>query len=146
MVEMGHTNQYVAFKGEAEQRVLFMVIIIGNLPAQATVRGMCDFARLPVGTHLRIVKKKTVDGGMVRYGLVQISDARQAQRLMERIEGQTCHGNRLTAREYEPRVAGNERRQVNWRQVAWHREERRVSERRTAAAPQEVSPLSVSAA
>jgi hypothetical protein len=35
-----------------------MVIFIGNLPPLATESDLCELARLPAGSHLRIIKKK----------------------------------------------------------------------------------------
>ena len=108
-----------------------MVIFIGNLPVQATEAGMCELARLPAGTHLRVIKKRSRDGEPVRFALVQVDDARQARKLIARLQGRTCHGHKLVVREYQPRVAGNERRRVNWRQLPWDGEERRWEERRS---------------
>ncbi len=108
-----------------------MVIFIGNLPAQATEMSMCEFARLSAGTHLRLIKKKTRDGELVRFGLVQVDDARQARKLIAKLNGKPCIGHKLVVREYETRVAGNERRRLDWRNVEWQGEERRWDERRS---------------
>lgn len=108
-----------------------MVLYIGNLSPLVTASDLCDLARMPAGAHLRIIKKKTRDGGLVRFALVQTSGPRQAQRIIARLDGKPCQGQRLVAREYEPRAAGNERRRLDWRQLDWTRAERRRDERRT---------------
>lgn len=108
-----------------------MVLFIGNLSPLVTASDLCDLARMPTGAHLRIIKKKTRDGGLVRFALLQTAGSRQAQRVIARLDGKRCQGQRLVVREYEPRAAGNERRRLDWRQLAWTREERRRDERRT---------------
>ena len=108
-----------------------MAIFIGNLPAQVTEASLAGFVRLPAGAHLRLIKKKARDGELIRFGLVQMEDARQARKLIARLNGKPCIGHKLVVREYLPRVAGNERRRLDWRNLAWHGEERRWDERRT---------------
>lgn len=123
-----------------------MVVFIGNLPSQATVADLCELARLPAGSHLRIIKKKNRDGELVRFGLLQTTSPRQVRKLIARYNGRQCLGVQLTAREYEPRVAGNERRRLDWRQLHWAGDERRQDERRSMLAQQEPMLQAASAA
>ena len=108
-----------------------MVIFIGNLPPLATEYDLCELARLPTGAHLRIIKKKNRDGRLVRFALLKAADDRQARRLQARLTGQRLHDAKLVVREYQPRVAGNERRRLDWRQLDWRGDERRYDERRS---------------
>ena len=108
-----------------------MIIFIGNLPAVATVRDSCVFAALSEGMVPRIIKKRCDDGGMYRYALVQTRSEREGHRLIGRLQGKLCHDHVLVAREFKRRVAGNERRRLDWREVGWEGPERRVAERRT---------------
>lgn len=108
-----------------------MVIYIGNLPSSATEADLCELARLPAGAHLRIIKKKVRDGGLTRFALLQTTDDRQARKLLGRLAGKRLLDARLVAREYQSRVAGNERRRLDWRQLDWSGEERRQDERRS---------------
>ncbi|HSJ47822.1 MAG TPA: hypothetical protein VLA26_03155 [Gammaproteobacteria bacterium] len=108
-----------------------MVIFIGNLPPLATESDLCGLARLPTGAHLRIIKKKTREGELVRFALLNTTDSKQAQKLVGRLAGKRFLDARLVAREYQSRVAGNERRRLDWRQLDWPGEERRQDERRS---------------
>lgn len=114
-----------------------MVLFIGNLPPLATVSDLCALARVPTGSHLRIIKKKTRDGDVVRFGLLQTADPKQAAKLMARLHGKRLLDAKLVVREYEPRVAGNERRRIDWRQLDWPGAERRQDERRSMLTQQE---------
>jgi hypothetical protein len=123
-----------------------MVIFITNLPPQATVPDLCELARLPSGSHLRIIKKKSRDGELLRFGLLQTPDSRHARKLIARYDGKRYLGERLMARTYEPRVAGNERRRLDWRQLDWHEQERRQDERRSMLSQSEALLQTASAA
>jgi hypothetical protein len=125
-----------------------MVVFIGNLPSQATVADLSELGRLPAGSHLRIIKKrkKDRDGELVRFGLLQTASPKQARKLIARYNGKQCLGAQLTAREYEPRVAGNERRRLDWRQLHWAGDERRQDERRSMLAQHEPMLQAASAA
>lgn len=110
-----------------------MVIFLGNLPMEASEAGVCGLARLPTGAHVRIIKKKAHDGSMVRFGLIQLDQDKQAHKIIRRLNDRKYLGCRLVAREYNLRVTGNERRRVDWRKVTWDLAERRGTERRTAS-------------
>ncbi len=123
-----------------------MVIFLGNLPVDATEAGVCALARLPANSHVRIIKKKARDGSMLRFGLIQLEQDKQAHKIIRRLNDRKYLGNRLVAREYHLRVTGNERRRVDWRQVSWDLAERRGRERRIASPGAELLPRSQSAA
>ena len=108
-----------------------MIIFIGNLPAVATDRDPCVFADLVEGMIPRIIKKDDGNGGVHRYALIQSRSEREGRRLIGRVHGRTCHDHTLVAREFRNRTAGNERRRLDWREIAWDCPERRVTERRT---------------
>jgi hypothetical protein len=114
-----------------------MVIFIGNLPPLATESDLCELARVPAGAHLRIIKKKNRDGELVRFALLKTTDSRQTHKLLGRLAGKRLLDGRLVAREYQSRVAGNERRRLDWRQLDWSGEERRCHERRSMLAQPE---------
>jgi RNA recognition motif-containing protein len=108
-----------------------MAIFIGNLPPAATEADLRELARPPAGSHLRIIKKKSRDGEFVRFALLQTTGPKQAHKLIARLNGKRLLGTKLVAREYQPRVAGNEQRRIDWRQLDWPGAERRRDERRS---------------
>ncbi|MDH3899591.1 MAG: RNA-binding protein [Gammaproteobacteria bacterium] len=108
-----------------------MIVFIGNLPAEITVKDLVDVAQLAAGTAVRICKKRDSDGGLYRYGLVHLKSDREGRKLIRRLHGTGMSGNSLQAREYGHRRASNERRRLDWRSVPWHGPERRNGERRT---------------
>jgi hypothetical protein len=110
-----------------------MVVFIGNLPKYAAEKDICRLARLPLRTAVRIIRKTGRSGQLQRYGLVPVSSESQARRLITRLHGRECLGQKLVAREYQHRIAANERRRVDWRRQDWSGAERRRDERRNRA-------------
>ena len=108
-----------------------MIIYIGNLPAVATKKDLCKLGRLPESTPPRICKKQDGNGGLYRFGLVHARSDREGRKLIKRLQGASCYGNTLEAREYEYRSAVNERRRMDWREVLWNGAERRQGDRRS---------------
>ncbi len=111
-----------------------MVVFVGNLPKTAVERDLCQIARLDPATPLRIIKKRARTGEMLRYALIPVTDGKQARRLISRLNGYGWQGQRLAARLYQPRVAGNEQRRIDWRTQRWIGVERRCTERRNRPA------------
>ena len=110
-----------------------MIVFIGNLHAATLAHDISRLARLPDSACPRIIKKPDGTGGMHRYGLVYMASEREGQKLIKRVHGKNCHGHKLVAREFRQRVASNERRRLDWREVPWRGlEECRRGERRTA--------------
>jgi len=107
-----------------------MIVFIGNLPADVAAHDLVAVARLAAGTPLRICKQQDGNGGRYRYGLVHLDSDKQGRKLIRQLHGTGMRGNRLEAREYGHRCAGNERRRLDWRSVAWDGPERRQGERR----------------
>ena len=107
-----------------------MIVFIGNLPAVVKGRDACVFAGLAAGMIPRIIKKHVGNGVVHRYALVQTRSQREGRRLIGRVQGRICHEHSLVAREFRNRVAGNERRRLDWRELPWDDPERRVAERR----------------
>lgn len=109
-----------------------MMLFIGNLPRQAresdliALLGLSGFER----QRVRIVKKLTRSGEMVRFGLFQTRDESEARRTIMRNGKLNLNGQPLMIREFVKRVAGNDRRRPNWRELPWHHSERRIAERR----------------
>lgn len=112
-----------------------MVVFVGNLPKTALEKELCQIARLESCAGLRIIRKKARCGDILRYALVPVHNECHARRLIVRLQGLRWNGHCLTARYYEVRVTGNERRRVDWRSLTWEGEERRVTERRTRPSP-----------
>jgi uncharacterized protein YhdP len=113
-----------------------MVIFLGNLPAEAGERDLCQMARLPAGTHLRILKKKNRDGEIIRYGLIHVETEHVSRKILHRLRQFYYQDQEITVREYSHRVSSNERRRLDWRERSWHRLERRRSERRSSGTTQ----------
>lgn len=110
-----------------------MIVFIGNLHAATSEHDIGHLVRLPKGACTRIIKKPDGNGGLHRYGLVYTNTEREGLKLIKRMNGKICRGNRLVVREFGQRLTNNERRRLDWRGVPWHGlEERRRSERRTA--------------
>ncbi len=109
-----------------------MMLFIGNLPRQAkeadliTLLGLSEFER----QRVRVVKKITRSGELVRFGLFQARDESEARKVIMRNGKMTLNGQPLALREFVKRVAGNDRRRPDWRAIDWHNPERRVIERR----------------
>lgn len=110
-----------------------MIVFIGKLSAVTSAEDINRLARLPAGACARIIKKPDGAGGLHRYGLVYASSAREGLKIIRRVDGKTFHGSRLVAREFIQRLASNERRRLDWRDVPWRGlEECRRGERRGA--------------
>jgi hypothetical protein len=110
-----------------------MIVYIGNLHVTTSEHDINRLARLPEGCYSRLIKKPDGHGGLHCYGLVYVPSERKGLKLIKRVHGKICCGNRLVAREFGQRMASNERRRLDWREVPWHGlEERRRCERRTA--------------
>lgn len=107
-----------------------MLMFIGNLPAAMNERALRELARLPSGTHTRIHKKLNGTQVVLRYALVHTNQKREAEKLVKRLDGKSVRGNTLQVREFGHRLASNERRRLDWREVPWDGPERRKSERR----------------
>ena len=106
-----------------------MYVYVGNLPATTTEKGLSIFARLPMGSRMRIVRKHDIRGALVHFGLIYSKKERHGQRIINRLDGSSCRGHALVAREFHHRSAGNDRRA---RSVPTFRngKERRVRDRR----------------
>lgn len=107
-----------------------MLMFIGNLPATMKEQALCELARLPSCTHTRIHKKLNGTQVVHRYALVHTNQKREASKLVKRLDGKSVHGSVLQVREFEHRLAGNERRRLDWREIPWDGSERRKAERR----------------
>jgi len=107
-----------------------MLMFIGSLPAAMSERALRDLARLPSGTHTRIHKKLNGTQVVHRYALVHLNQRRETEKLVKRLGGMLVHGCTLQVREFGHRLASNERRRLDWREVPWDGPERRKSERR----------------
>ena len=111
-----------------------MVVLIGNLPKYAAEKDLCRLARIPLHTPVRIIRKTGRSGHLQRYALVPVHSQSQATRLITRMQGREWSGQKLVAREYQHRIAANERRRVDWRRQGWAGVERRRDERRNWSA------------
>lgn len=109
-----------------------MMIFIGNLPPVVSEQTLAVALRLSRedAQRLRIVRKPSRYGGSVRYAVLQARTESAGHKLIARNGKVYVDGNRLVVREFQKRIAGNERRAVNWREKAWPHAERRRSERR----------------
>jgi hypothetical protein len=107
-----------------------MYVYVGNLPATTTEKGLSIFARLPMGSRTRIIRKYDVRGAPVHFGLIYSRKDRHAQKIINRLDGTSCRGHALEAREFHHRSPGNDRRTLPGK-ASWGREERRMRDRRT---------------
>ena len=115
-----------------------MVVFIGNIPKFAVEKELLRLTGLGPGTPLRIIKKPARNGAMLRYALVPTANRKQAQRLIDRLNGYDWRGHVLSVRYYHQRAGVNERRRVDWRRLAWSGAERRCRERRGMVEPQKL--------
>lgn len=109
-----------------------MIVHIGNLPAALSEADLRRLARVPQALAVNLVRKRDRHGCIYRYALLHARSAREGAKLVRRVNGATCMGRRLVAREYNQRLAGNERRRLDWRTVPWTGMERRLGERRVS--------------
>ena len=109
-----------------------MIIYIGNLPGSATQHGLCSLARLSNGGQACIFKKQGHNGSFYRYALLTAATDRFGEKSISYLQGKRLEGNVLEVREFKHRIAGNERRRLDWRAVPWQGEERRLNDRRRA--------------
>ena len=107
-----------------------MIIYIGNLSAATAGHDLLRLAGLPAATPVRIIKKQVRHAVMSRYGLVHARSDREGQKLVDYLNGKMIHGTKISVREFGHRLAGNERRRLDWRAVPWEGAERRMHERR----------------
>jgi hypothetical protein len=109
-----------------------MIVFIGKLHAATSEKDIRILARPPAGASIRIIKKPDGTGGLHRYGLVYTRSEGDSRKVIKRVHGKVCHGSKLQAREFGQRLAGNERRRLDWRDAPWDGVERRRGERRTS--------------
>lgn len=109
-----------------------MIVHIGNLPAALSEAGLRRLARAPEAVAVHLTRKHDQHGCAYRYALLHARSAREGAKLIRRMNGATCMGRRLVAREFNQRLAGNERRRLDWRTVPWTGMERRLGERRVS--------------
>lgn len=113
-----------------------MNLFIGNLPSTATEHDLSALLRLPRGEvlrRLRIFKRPDRQGHTLRYGVVHVESDADLRKMLARSRNAQLNGQSLSVREFIPRAAGNERRDLNWRTRSWPHAERRKAERRAAS-------------
>jgi hypothetical protein len=108
-----------------------MFVYVGNLPALTTEKGLSIFARLPMGSRTRIIRKQDARGATIHFGLIYSRNDRHGQKIINRLDGASCRGHALKVHEYCNRYPGNDRRSFGRRAGFWNGQERRVRERRT---------------
>ena len=107
-----------------------MYVYVGNLPATTTEKGLSIFARLPMGSRTRIIRKHDFRGALVHFGLIYSRKDRHARKIINRLDGASCRGHALEVREFHHRSPGNDRRTLPGT-ASWGRQERRIRDRRT---------------
>ena len=88
-----------------------------------------SLGRLDNDVGIDICTQKKGDANY-RYGLVSIQSDRLAQVAFDSIDGTAIRGERLYIRKFASRSHRNDRRADNWRELPWHRTERRSIDRR----------------
>jgi len=109
-----------------------MIVLIGNVPPSTSERELRQLARPRGDEPVRIIKKRDRHGGLYRYALVHTRSDRDGKKVIRRVDGRFCAGNRLDAREFNQRLMSNERRRLDWRKVPWTGVEHRLGERRVS--------------
>ena len=107
-----------------------MYVYVGNLPASTTEKGLSNFARLPLGSRTRIIRKQDTRGAVVRFGLIFSGKGRHGQKIIDRLAGASCRGHALEAREYYVRSIDNDRRYAGGKFGSWSGREKRIRDRR----------------
>jgi RNA recognition motif-containing protein len=107
-----------------------MEIYVGHLTSGDTVSDLKRFFKgYEKKANFQIVKLLRASGPLY-YGLVEINSERLARKALKKLNAASLNGHRVCVREYEHRSRSNERRALNWRNLAWDNVERRQSERR----------------
>ncbi len=125
-----------------------MELFIGNIPKDVTsyelrrfVNGIFEQNRkgmlfwrkkMPDSMSFKIIEKQTASE-IYHYAIATISPLEVAEECIELLDKQFFRGEPLEVREYVRRSYMNERRAVNWRNIPWEGEERRMGDRRQNA-------------
>lgn len=108
-----------------------MKIFVGNLPTleQSELHKFQSKWNISASEQ---VDGRDRSGRVYRYFLTHFNYAQEkkAHRLIKRLNGSSFLEHRIEAREYVRRAFMNERRSLDWRSKPWHKEERRLGERR----------------
>jgi RNA recognition motif-containing protein len=107
-----------------------MELYIGHLTSSDTISDLKRFFKgYDKKASFRIVKLLRA-GGPLYFGLVKVDSDRLARKALKKLHAAKLNGHRVCVREYEHRSGSNERRALNWRNIAWQYTERRMTERR----------------
>lgn len=108
-----------------------MYMFVGNLPSFTTEKDLSIFARLPSGSHVRIIKRPNRFGGIHHYGLVYFKSERYLNKTISSLKGASCFGHAVDAREFKCRSSDNDPRHPDRHTAPWQGKERRKRDRRT---------------
>lgn len=96
-----------------------MDLYIGPLPNHITYT---RFKRYFKGyeKHIQIhIRRMTHEGHIITYAFVTTTSERIAKKLMAKFSGKILTGSPVVVREFVHRCAGNERRNIGWREKPW---------------------------
>lgn len=108
-----------------------MELYIGNIPDGIDDYDLRKFIGVNgADTRFRIIDKAGQSGCRIRYGYADIEPPKLAIKAMARNHGREWQGRKVVMREFRHRTYSNDRRALNWRQMAWGGDERRDADRR----------------
>ena len=108
-----------------------MELFIGNIPEDIDDYDLRKFFGIddPL-TRFRIIEKPGHNGTRIRYGIAEFESDRIARKVVVANNGRLWRAKKITVRTFMHRSYSNDRRALNWRQLDWQGEERRMYERR----------------
>ena len=108
-----------------------MDVFVGNLSTLAVANVLAFQSKWNFKAQEKVIGPDE-QGRVNRYLLARSghSGEKHAKQLIRRLDGSRHKGCKIEAREHVRRVIMNERRAQDWRSKPWHKEERRIVERR----------------
>jgi len=108
-----------------------MELYVGILPNNIDDYDLRKFFNI-VGTQasFSVVTHDHGNNVKTRYGLVEVDSEKLGFQLIALFNNKSIKGHKVVVREYLRRNYSNDRRDINWRQIAWQGMERREDDRR----------------
>jgi hypothetical protein len=116
-----------------------MDIFIGNLPGskyEPEILGLLKNVERHAKTEIKSPIHKHRESGY--FCIATIKQDKIARRFIKKFNQKSPYGHKLMIREYVHRCYGNERRDINWREMKWQGHEKRGRDRRSFIAQTEI--------
>jgi hypothetical protein len=107
-------------------------ILFSNLPLNTTDADLRKLVRRVDDQGVaRVIRRLGRGGSLLCYGLAIVRPTHNAKRFIAHADQSLIKGHPVRVREFIRRRSHNERRALNWRQMPWRGENRRICDRRT---------------